>query len=81
MTWDHDRAVCELTAVKWLCAHPGLDVAMPTAGSSQGVGGVCRVVRTGMGSESAKATGRWWRLLLWTMSTSSRRRSDNITWR
>ena len=57
------RAVNRLTAVK----RPATGV-IAIADSSHGIGGVCRVVTTGMLSISAMATGRWWRLWLWTMS-------------
>jgi len=62
-TCDHASAVRRLTAVN--DEAPG---AVVIADSSHGTGGVCRVVSSGIWSIGAIATGRWWRLWLWTRS-------------
>ena len=82
VTCDHDRAVCSLTATKWLW-RKGFGDRRPIsmAGSSHGVGGRVQGREHGDGSESAMATGRWWRLLLCTTATSGRRWSASMTCR
>ena len=59
-----------LTAANDPGGPPGYGAA-DTALSSQGVGGVCSVVSTGMSSIGAMASGRWWRAWLWTTSKLS----------
>jgi hypothetical protein len=62
-----EAAVCRLTAANLV----PVPAAASSADSSHGVGGVCSVVSTGMGSIGAIATGRWCRLWLWMRSKCS----------
>ncbi len=82
-TWEtgtrvHASAVCRDTATK---VHGVVVGEAVVALSIHGMGGVCSVVTTGIGSVGAMATGRWCRELFWTMSRSSRSASRSMRWR
>ena len=73
----HDRAVARLTAVH--AATP--DPPASTADSIHGVGGVCRVVTTAVGTVDDIATGRWCSEWLCTTSNSPSSWSERASMR